>query len=533
MSEERLNQNMTHKRSFDQLYEDTGSKIDENEGQNGDIFPDDFSGNYQAYYRFRHNVTQSSKDVSKEKNKEIDRNNDFTSNFLHFLNPRDSRIDLLESKWFSNRDCLDIGCNDGLFTSQLTILYECRSMLGVDIDSDLVIEANEKKRKCVKLLKDLVNRSSSSIHPSPSSSSSTLTENHHSTSSSLLYQFPSNIQFVECDVMEELELLKELKLKDKRDEKEEEENGIEKEEEEVSTTNPYLSHHNTEIPTIYKHHNHNSSSFDDSSNNIISILPSSDFSSDFNSFDLNFDFLDQLTTTSQKAHAKEEEKWFQETDIDSRSRRFDTICAFSITKWIHLNHGDEGIILFFWKLKQLLKMKEKNQIEKNLEKKDHDCKIEKKDYDGGIESETIKSTEENSKSYLILEIQPWKSYKKNRHSSTITKTNYQKIKLKPTHFHDILTNGLLISKYDQELQDRIPPLENNQKNENLKEKSAIEEEKKQQEEKKIENDDNPKEVLFWKMIMENGLGFHFEDQLGPQSIQESKGYFRPIFIYSI
>ncbi|EEB05545.2 Bin3 family protein [Schizosaccharomyces japonicus yFS275] len=39
----------------------------------------------------------------------------------------------------------------------------------------------------------------------------------------------------------------------------------------------------------------------------------------------------------------------------SRCRRFDTILAFSVVKWIHLNFGDNGLLDFFEQVSQLLR----------------------------------------------------------------------------------------------------------------------------------------------------------------------------------
>jgi 7SK snRNA methylphosphate capping enzyme len=45
---------------------------------------------------------------------------------------------------------------------------------------------------------------------------------------------------------------------------------------------------------------------------------------------------------------------FMEGDDHDGMESYDTICAFSITKWIHIHHGDEGIKRFFSKIYKLL-----------------------------------------------------------------------------------------------------------------------------------------------------------------------------------
>ncbi|KAG7394549.1 hypothetical protein PHYBOEH_005041 [Phytophthora boehmeriae] len=73
---------------------------------------------------------------------------------------------------------------------------------------------------------------------------------------------------------------------------------------------------------------------------------------------------------------------------------YDFITCFSVTKWIHLFHGDEGIKKVFTKIYELLAP-------------------------GGR---------------LILEPQPWKSYHKRKFTSDVTAANYPKIQLRPKDF---------------------------------------------------------------------------------------------------
>lgn len=79
--------------------------------------------------------------------------------------------------------------------------------------------------------------------------------------------------------------------------------------------------------------------------------------------------------------------------------QFDVILCLSVTKWVHLNYGDEGIKRLFKKFFALLRP-------------------------GGV---------------LILEPQKWKGYKKRSRISDVTYYNYKHIQLRPTDFSDILT----------------------------------------------------------------------------------------------
>lgn len=89
---------------------------------------------------------------------------------------------------------------------------------------------------------------------------------------------------------------------------------------------------------------------------------------------------------------------------------FDTVVCLSLTKWVHMNWGDNGIYNMFANISKCLKV-------------------------GGT---------------LILESQPWKSYKKNKGMCAKTKEVYEKIELKPDSF-----DTLLIEKFGFALQNVI------------------------------------------------------------------------------
>ncbi|XP_039116084.1 probable RNA methyltransferase At5g51130 isoform X2 [Dioscorea cayenensis subsp. rotundata] len=67
-------------------------------------------GNYRNYYGYR-----------------IDRNLS-----------EDPRLAVLKSEWFEGKDCLDVGCNQGLVTIGVAKKFSCRSILGIDIDRGLI-----------------------------------------------------------------------------------------------------------------------------------------------------------------------------------------------------------------------------------------------------------------------------------------------------------------------------------------------------------------------------------------------------------
>ncbi|EHA8588273.1 putative lactoylglutathione lyase, chloroplastic [Cocos nucifera] len=46
----------------------------------------------------------------------------------------DPRLMVMKREWFDGKDCLDIGCNQGLITIEIAKKFFCRSILGIDID---------------------------------------------------------------------------------------------------------------------------------------------------------------------------------------------------------------------------------------------------------------------------------------------------------------------------------------------------------------------------------------------------------------
>ncbi|XP_031742080.1 probable RNA methyltransferase At5g51130 [Cucumis sativus] len=63
----------------------------------------------------------------------------------------DPRLKVFKKEWFEGKDCLDIGCNNGIVTIQIARKFNCRSILGVDIDSDRVDDAYWNLRREIRL----------------------------------------------------------------------------------------------------------------------------------------------------------------------------------------------------------------------------------------------------------------------------------------------------------------------------------------------------------------------------------------------
>ncbi|ESQ43708.1 hypothetical protein EUTSA_v10027230mg, partial [Eutrema salsugineum] len=78
--------------------------------------------------------------------------------------------------------------------------------------------------------------------------------------------------------------------------------------------------------------------------------------------------------------------------------RYDTILCLSVTKWVHLNWGDDSLITLFSEIWRLF----------------------------------------NPDGIFVMELQPWKSYENNRCVSETTAMNYRNIVLRLEYFQKIL-----------------------------------------------------------------------------------------------
>ncbi|XP_042483076.1 probable RNA methyltransferase At5g51130 isoform X1 [Macadamia integrifolia] len=214
----------------------------------------------------------------------------------------DPRLMLLKKEWFEGKDCLDIGCNQGLITISIAKKFFCQSICGIDIDSHLVESAYWNLRRIAKM--DKVSCGSSKANRSKLSE--VVNGLEHSITESL------NVETVNL----------------------------------VRYLNP------SQEPKLF---------------DVVSFRKENFVSSWHNC-----------------------------------SEAYDTILCLSVTKWVHLNWGDDGLITLFAKIWRLLRP-------------------------GGI---------------LLLEAQNWKSYKSNYRVSEIATFNFHNILLPPSVFQDILLDKI-------------------------------------------------------------------------------------------
>ncbi|GJP78004.1 hypothetical protein CLOP_g8337 [Closterium sp. NIES-67] len=87
----------------------------------------------------------------------------------------------------------------------------------------------------------------------------------------------------------------------------------------------------------------------------------------------------------------------------------DTVLCLSVTKWVHLNWGDAGLIALFANLFHMLRP-------------------------GGV---------------LILEPQPWSSYKKKHGLTKESREHYSSIKIFPAHFRQLLLDKIGFQRVEE------------------------------------------------------------------------------------
>ncbi|KAM6583224.1 hypothetical protein CsatB_010226 [Cannabis sativa] len=249
---------------------------------------------------------RSTKEVEqkKKKHKEIFPYGNYRNYYGYRLGQdieEDPRLKVMKKEWFEGKDCLDVGCNNGIITIQIAKKFHCQSILGVDIDSNRIEDAYWHLRKFVKI------DSAGKIHG------------------------------------------KDSKSKDSEDA-----NGL--------------------------GNNITASSDEETKQNL-------------------------KTSTTLPKNLSDIVSFRQENFVQSRhppEKFYDAILCLSVSKWIHLNWGDDGLITLFSKIWKLLNP-------------------------GGI---------------FVLEPQPWKSYDNNRRVSETTAENFKKIIFRPECFQELLLDKI-------------------------------------------------------------------------------------------
>jgi 7SK snRNA methylphosphate capping enzyme len=255
-----------------------------------------------------------------------------------------SRLREFDRSWFRGKECLDVGCNEGAVTMFVAEKFQPCSIVGIDVDKLLILAAQSSVKRAVYDHRQAQKKSGKTPIPVRVTSEKASTPTPVA-SSSAVSTYTNSIQM---------------------------KNG-------GSVKMPAM---NTFVPRTVSMKRKQYESL----NNMKGVNDSSTIStiSGGGGFPYNVSF---------------EAESFANF---SGSINFDVILALSITKWVHLNEGDTGLLGFFRKIFKLLR-------------------------EGGR---------------AIIEYQPWKSYERNRSASDVTKSNFHALQIRPEDFEYILSEGI-------------------------------------------------------------------------------------------
>ncbi|KZT41542.1 Bin3-domain-containing protein [Sistotremastrum suecicum HHB10207 ss-3] len=250
----------------------------------------------------------------------------------------DPRLALLPPSFFASKHVLDIGCNEGWVTCEIAQTRRAAKVVGVDIDETL-IRAAWKRRRSVW----------SAQRPQPHTSTSSTTSEAHLPPPPLPPPASNSNS---------------RKKRKRHEEEHEDSSNLDS----ISDSGPSLANY---FPASLEH-----------TFGPIPIPPSSSESQQ-TQFPHNV-----LFRTCN---------WAKEGAFEDKAG-YDIVLAFSITKWIHLHGGDEGLLAFFRRVHNVLRRDGK----------------------------------------FVLEPQPWEGYAKARKMSPILQENAKTLKLRPDAFAEAL-----------------------------------------------------------------------------------------------
>ncbi|EFC49482.1 predicted protein [Naegleria gruberi] len=306
--------------------------------ENNSTSKDSSFGNYKNYYSYRYNDVNAAK--PKEDRHLIDPRLEIISNCLtnYFKNSTESPINL---------NCLDIGCNQGLFSMQMADFYE--SQLGVKAEKEISL----KNMNAIDIDSVLIRKAK-----------------------------------------DHLINLKRFNATEK-DQDEDDKLGM--------SVHTYVALHRAETPEekeekIFIWRN-NRKLLKEHLDNSVNICHKSYMNTLIDKVHFKVqNFVEEIVETKISDLTIEKMQEIISKSTNKTQATFNIISCLSVTKWVHLNYGDNSVKFLFHKIHKLLKP-------------------------GGI---------------FILEPQHWKSYTKKRELNSKIQENFKHIKFRPTSFHDYL-----------------------------------------------------------------------------------------------
>ena len=335
------------------------------------------------------------------------------------------RLCNFERKWFENKICLDVGCNSGKITSQIAADFNPCHILGVDVDPTLIDGANSIIKRAKYDLKhnSLCNTASSSTS-SLLSTEKTIVGNINKKN--FMFQPRSiTLNTRTKSYQNGTPTAESFPLLDTSNSKV----NISMNKTIISTSSAQtITTSNQEDETELTVHQNNSTTTTTIPNNITTTSNTSGYP-----FNIAFQCQDvmtiSMTTSDDNINNNDDNKESisynrhnnNMSSITNKNRptntpssssfsyhQYDTIICLSLTKWIHLNYGDKGLLSFFTILYDLC------------------CP-------NGL---------------VILEYQPWKSYLNKKKLNAHIKSVFDSIQIRPEQFEDVLGQkiGFLIDQ---------------------------------------------------------------------------------------
>ena len=261
-------------------------------------------GNYNRYYGYR-NATQQT---------------------------ADPRMKVLKREWFENGQVLDIGCNAGHLT--LNIARDCRPtrILGVDIDAQLIRSAKSNIRNYLSGAKCQAVLESPSEENSPQLALNMCNDQSNLSVSLLSNQVPLRAQTSSnCAVLSSTSMVDDAQSPERSS---------------VLTDSPKMNFA-SDLGTVDQHNN-SSSSPPSSSFNDVSLPDKSTINS------LSDSRSSSVVVSSNNVFFPLNVRFFSTNYVLSSDEllsqqqpEYDVILCMSVTKWVHLNWGDDGLRRLF------------------------------------------------------------------------------------------------------------------------------------------------------------------------------------------
>lgn len=329
----------------------------------------------------------------------------------------DTRLECFKREWFENKQVLDIGCNVGHVTLSIGRDYSPHRIVGIDIDENLIKIAvknirhylpttslNSRKRKTLDVSTISTSKGTEGeSHKRLSGQSSSVAENDSSKKKKETLMVPQSIRS-SPNLSHRLFNTHNLHCHQ----------GLCQKDEQMSENSLDLlnEHPNDDksVELIYLVHSSKNSlqhfkSSDEEKKQSVGEPVQTRPEKSVNRVNLS---RKPLTFPKNTTFRAENYVLLDDSFLLNEKPRYDTILCLSVTKWIHLNYGDDGLKRAFKRMYSQLKPE-------------------------GI---------------LIIEPQPWSSYKKKKFVNQTLMQNYKSITFRPSQFNDYLLSEVGFSSFN-------------------------------------------------------------------------------------